>query len=159
MPGNGWGGNLRAKISSRACGRRWFKKDKSGEYPASVVYLEAAERDSREQSGPSHVSLEKNSRGNILAKSGRTDAKICRWHRTKFTSEDAVVIPEICPREMLQFEKLVLLLPGSSMVEHSAVNRRAASSNLARGAKLFSQLGSCRTGGVWDCAQFCAPSP
>src|SRR5712692_10982457 len=34
------------------------------------------------------------------------------------------------------------LLPGSSMVEHSAVNRRVASSNLARGAKfsLFSHL-------------------
>ncbi len=28
--------------------------------------------------------------------------------------------------------------PGSSMVEHSAVNRRVASSNLARGANLFS---------------------
>ncbi len=28
--------------------------------------------------------------------------------------------------------------PGSSMVEHSAVNRRVASSNLARGAKSFS---------------------
>jgi hypothetical protein len=27
--------------------------------------------------------------------------------------------------------------PGSSMVEHSAVNRRVASSNLARGAKFF----------------------
>jgi hypothetical protein len=29
------------------------------------------------------------------------------------------------------------LFPGSSMVEHSAVNRRVASSNLARGAKFF----------------------
>jgi hypothetical protein len=29
--------------------------------------------------------------------------------------------------------------PGSSMVEHSAVNRRVASSNLARGANYFSQ--------------------
>jgi hypothetical protein len=29
-------------------------------------------------------------------------------------------------------------IPGSSMVEHSAVNRRVASSNLARGANLFS---------------------
>jgi hypothetical protein len=27
------------------------------------------------------------------------------------------------------------MIPGSSMVEHSAVNRRVASSNLARGAK------------------------
>ena len=47
-----------------------------------------------------------------------------------------MVIPENCPREMLQFEKLGLLIPGSSMVEHSAVNRRVASSNLARGANL-----------------------
>jgi hypothetical protein len=29
------------------------------------------------------------------------------------------------------------MIPGSSTVEHSAVNRRVASSNLARGAKLF----------------------
>ena len=29
------------------------------------------------------------------------------------------------------------MFPGSSMVEHSAVNRRVASSNLARGAKFF----------------------
>jgi hypothetical protein len=29
------------------------------------------------------------------------------------------------------------MIPGSSMVEHSAVNRRVASSNLARGANLF----------------------
>ena len=48
--------------------------------------------------------------------------------------------------------------PGSSTVEHSAVNRRVASSNLARGAKLFNQLGSCRSRGICDCAQFCAPS-
>ena len=48
-----------------------------------------------------------------------------------------MVIPENCPREMLQFEKLGLLIPGSSMVEHSAVNRRVASSNLARGANLL----------------------
>jgi hypothetical protein len=37
-----------------------------------------------------------------------------------------------------------LLLPGSSTAEHSAVNRRVASSNLARGANLFYQLASCR---------------
>jgi len=29
------------------------------------------------------------------------------------------------------------VFPGSSMVEHSAVNRRVASSNLARGANLL----------------------
>ncbi len=29
------------------------------------------------------------------------------------------------------------MFPGSSTVEHSAVNRRVASSNLARGANLF----------------------
>jgi hypothetical protein len=29
------------------------------------------------------------------------------------------------------------MIPGSSMVEHSAVNRRVASSNLARGANLI----------------------
>ena len=33
--------------------------------------------------------------------------------------------------------KVVARLPGSSMVEHSAVNRRVASSNLARGANLL----------------------
>src|SRR5215469_10698564 len=36
-----------------------------------------------------------------------------------------------------QYNELVTaLFPGSSMVEHSAVNRRVASSNLARGANL-----------------------
>jgi hypothetical protein len=43
--------------------------------------------------------------------------------------------------------KLLSQFPGSSTVEHSAVNRRVASSNLARGAKLFNQLGSCRNCG------------
>jgi hypothetical protein len=33
--------------------------------------------------------------------------------------------------------KSVRQLPGSSTVEHSAVNRRVASSNLARGAKIL----------------------
>ena len=32
------------------------------------------------------------------------------------------------------------MFPGSSMVEHSAVNRRVASSNLARGAKYLPHL-------------------
>src|SRR6266403_5716076 len=41
------------------------------------------------------------------------------------------------------------MFPGSSMVEHSAVNRRVASSNLARGANLrfFSHLNATRTFG------------
>jgi hypothetical protein len=47
------------------------------------------------------------------------------------------------PRKVLEFEELGPQVPGSSTVEHSAVNRRVASSNLARGAKLFNQLGSC----------------
>jgi transcriptional regulator with XRE-family HTH domain len=38
-----------------------------------------------------------------------------------------------------------------------AVNRRVASSNLARGANSFNQLASCRTRSF--CVQFCAPSP
>ena len=42
------------------------------------------------------------------------------------------------PRKVLQFEKLEPQVPGSSTVEHSAVNRRVASSNLARGANLSS---------------------
>ena len=44
------------------------------------------------------------------------------------------------PRKMIQFEKLGPRVPGSSTVEHSAVNRRVASSNLARGANLLNQL-------------------
>ncbi len=41
------------------------------------------------------------------------------------------------------------MIPGSSTVEHSAVNRRVASSNLARGANLrfFSHLNATRTFG------------
>ena len=38
---------------------------------------------------------------------------------------------------LLQEPSLPARFPGSSMVEHSAVNRRVASSNLARGAKPF----------------------
>src|SRR5580658_7976021 len=39
-----------------------------------------------------------------------------------------------CRVTMIQFAKLGPQVPGSSTVEHSAVNRRVASSNLARGA-------------------------
>src|SRR5260370_14479893 len=42
------------------------------------------------------------------------------------------------------------MIPGSSTVEHSAVNRRVASSNLARGAKSFNQLAS---RGLWQKAK------
>jgi hypothetical protein len=38
-------------------------------------------------------------------------------------------------RKMTWVIPLINLLPGSSTAEHSAVNRRVASSNLARGAK------------------------
>ena len=41
------------------------------------------------------------------------------------------------PPKVLQFKKLGHQVPGSSTVEHSAVNRRVASSNLARGANFF----------------------
>jgi hypothetical protein len=43
-------------------------------------------------------------------------------------------------REMISVVESLSYLarfPGSSTVEHSAVNRRVASSNLARGAKVF----------------------
>ena len=36
-------------------------------------------------------------------------------------------------KRQLNYQKMGMI-PGSSMVEHSAVNRRVASSNLARGA-------------------------
>ena len=50
---------------------------------------------------------------------------------------------------LLQEPFLPARFPGSSMVEHSAVNRRVASSNLARGANLrfLSQLDVARTFG------------
>src|ERR1700722_2695323 len=44
------------------------------------------------------------------------------------------------PTSMLQIlsnRSTISVFPGSSMVEHSAVNRRVASSNLARGANFF----------------------
>src|SRR6267378_6105052 len=48
--------------------------------------------------------------------------------------------PKFWPRQkwLQAYDRMVIarLLPGSSTVEHSAVNRRVASSNLARGAKL-----------------------
>src|SRR5215469_11158260 len=58
-----------------------------------------------------------------------------------------------------QYNELVTaLFPGSSMVEHSAVNRRVASSNLARGAKPFNQLERLTEAAFSNCAPFCAPS-
>jgi hypothetical protein len=42
--------------------------------------------------------------------------------------------PQRAPLKVLQSEEFGPRFPGSSMVEHSAVNRRVASSNLARGA-------------------------
>jgi hypothetical protein len=41
------------------------------------------------------------------------------------------------PSHSVVESKLLDLFPGSSTVEHSAVNRRVASSNLARGAKFL----------------------
>ena len=55
--------------------------------------------------------------------------------------------------------KLSAQIPGSSTVEHSAVNRRVASSNLARGANLFNQLARVPAVTASDCALFCATSP
>jgi hypothetical protein len=42
--------------------------------------------------------------------------------------------PHIRPLKIARNYQKIRLIPGSSMVEHSAVNRRVASSNLARGA-------------------------
>src|SRR6267378_2599317 len=58
--------------------------------------------------------------------------------------------PKFWPRQkwLQAYDRMVIarLLPGSSTVEHSAVNRRVASSNLARGANLrfFSHLNATR---------------
>src|SRR6266436_5001390 len=52
--------------------------------------------------------------------------------------------PKFWPRQkwLQAYDRMVVarLLPGSSTVEHSAVNRRVASSNLARGAKHLPHL-------------------
>jgi hypothetical protein len=48
------------------------------------------------------------------------------------------------------------IFPGSSMVEHSAVNRRVASSNLARGAKSFSNLQRVGEAVVFHCSGNCS---
>src|SRR5207237_4597058 len=52
--------------------------------------------------------------------------------------------PKFWPRQnwLQAYDRMVVarLLPGSSTVEHSAVNRRVASSNLARGAKYVPHL-------------------
>src|SRR3981189_3471020 len=52
-------------------------------------------------------------------------------------------------RKVLKWLEIAVQFPGSSTVEHSAVNRRVASSNLARGANLrfFSHLNATRTFG------------
>jgi hypothetical protein len=55
------------------------------------------------------------------------------------TEEGGLVGPN-GPNSMLQKpckRSTINVFPGSSMVEHSAVNRRVASSNLARGASPF----------------------
>src|SRR6266704_7183250 len=62
---------------------------------------------------------------------------------------DLALLCPVCPnpisswmkstrRNLLQLEEIASQFPGSSTVEHSAVNRRVASSNLARGANSFS---------------------
>src|SRR6266403_4792747 len=53
-------------------------------------------------------------------------------------------------RKVLKWLEMAVRFPGSSTVEHSAVNRRVASSNLARGANLrfFSHLNATRTFGL-----------
>src|SRR5437667_7586525 len=61
---------------------------------------------------------------------------------------DLALLCPVCPnpisswmkstrRNLLQLEEIASQFPGSSTVEHSAVNRRVASSNLARGAKIL----------------------
>jgi hypothetical protein len=56
--------------------------------------------------------------------------------------EVPALTPLIASDKLTQLEQPIVSLrfplPGSSMVEHSAVNRRVASSNLARGANSFS---------------------
>src|SRR5215472_14966147 len=56
-------------------------------------------------------------------------------------------------------ELITALFPGSSMVEHSAVNRRVASSNLARGANLLNQLARTISAAASDCAHFVPQQP
>ena len=55
--------------------------------------------------------------------------------------EVAALTPLTASDKLAQLEQPIVSLrfplPGSSMVEHSAVNRRVASSNLARGANSF----------------------
>src|SRR5215469_5719407 len=50
-----------------------------------------------------------------------------------------------CPQDILRLNmsgncQKIKMIPGSSTVEHSAVNRRVASSNVARGANSFNHL-------------------
>src|SRR6266699_7292586 len=61
--------------------------------------------------------------GNKIVVLDRMDRKPKFWHRQKW---------------LQAYDRMVVarLLPGSSTVEHSAVNRRVASSNLARGGNL-----------------------
>jgi hypothetical protein len=51
-----------------------------------------------------------------------------------FSAIGANDAPRIRPLKIARNYQKIKLFPGSSMVEHSAVNRRVASSNLARGA-------------------------
>ena len=73
------------------------------------------------------------------------------WLASSRKPKKITILESCCaPRlEWLNFDvcitmKVIVLqrFPGSSMVEHSAVNRRVASSNLARGANLLYQLAS-----------------
>ena len=61
----------------------------------------------------------------------RSDLGGCSRRCTRVDSRYAVVYTFFVDRPL---GRIFLPLPGSSMVEHSAVNRRVASSNLARGA-------------------------
>src|SRR6266566_3348674 len=64
---------------------------------------------------------------------------ICAHHSPRYKSCPHATLHLKTPRNYHRMR----VFPGSSTVEHSAVNRRVASSNLARGAKFsfsFSQL-------------------
>jgi hypothetical protein len=71
---------------------------------------------------------------------------IARWLASPREPRKSRSWTQVVPRrvEWLYFHVCITMkknsvarFPGSSMVEHSAVNRRVASSNLARGAKLL----------------------
>ncbi len=87
---------------------------------------------------PSQIPIARRQSGFRHAKSGRKRpnlASICPSFELSASKKASFRFRRM-PRKMLQFKELGHRIPGSSTVEHSAVNRRVASSNLARGANL-----------------------